>query len=191
MEIRDHAKLRFVQRVMGKVNVQEAKTYIRKNEFEVVYKLLEFISQSELLFKGYAPARRDTLDYYVNNETLIIMKPNKKELVTLFDITLDSEDRQNSEKIKQYVKKIKKNNYQVQIINGKQAKQDQITHHLEYMINYLDGDIDNSKMESIREDRQRSIDICKDLAAQAKTLRMENRELMSEMFKKIDKDSVK
>jgi hypothetical protein len=38
------------------------------------------------------------------------MKPKGKELVTLFDITLDAENKTNSMKIKQYVKSIRNNN---------------------------------------------------------------------------------
>lgn len=186
MLIDGHVKFRFVQRIMGIENESEANKFIANNEFEVHYRIVEFVNNAELLIENYAPSRKDTLDYYINNETLIIMKPNKKELVTLFDITLDSDSKQNTEKIRKYVKTIKRNNSEIKAINIKQVKQDVISKHLEYMINYLADDIDNYRMENIESDLQRSINICKEYAAQAKVLRMENRELMSEMFKKLD-----
>jgi hypothetical protein len=190
MLIDGHVKFRFVQRIMGTNNEREANKFIANNEYEVIHRIVEFVNESELLIENYAPARRDTLDYYVNNETLIIIKPNKNpnkmELVTLFDITLDSDSKQNTEKIKQYVKTIKRNNNEIKTINIKQGKQDVISKHMEYMINYLACDVDTHIMENIEADKQRSINICKEYAAQAKALRMANRELMSEMFIKLD-----
>jgi hypothetical protein len=190
MIIDGHVKFRFVQRIMGIKGVSEVNKFIANNEFEVHYRIVEFVNNAELLIKNYAPSRKDTLDYYVNNETLIIMKPNKNpnkmELVTLFDITLDTNSNQNSDKIKDYVKTIKRNNREINLIKGKFKKQNSITDHLEYMMKYLDEKIDESLMENIMTDRQHSINICKDYAAQEKMLRMENRELMSEMFIKLD-----
>lgn len=185
MIIDGHVKYRFVQRILGIKDEKETNRFIANNEFEVHYRIVEFVNKATLLIENYAPARRDTLDYYINNETLIIMKPNKKELVTLFDITLDSNSKQNSDKIKQYVTTIKRNNNEIKVIKSKLNKQNAITDHLEYMIDYLKGNIDELVMESIKSDKQCSIDICKDYAAHEKVMRMENRELMSEMFKKL------
>jgi hypothetical protein len=181
-----HVKFRFVQRILGIKDVKEINKFIANNEFEVHYRIVEFVNNSDLLIANYAPARKDTLDYYINNETLIIMKPNNKELVTLFDITLDVDSKQNSDKIKQHVKTIRRNNSKIQVIKNKLKKQNAKTKHLEFMIDYLKGNIDETLMESLESDRQTSIDICKDHAAQEKQIRMENRELMSEMFIKLD-----
>jgi hypothetical protein len=186
MIIDGHVKYRFVQRIMGIKDNREINRFIANNEFEVHYRIVEFVNSAELLIENYAPTRKDTLDYYINNETLIVMKPSKKELVTLFDITLDTDSKQNTEKIRQYVKTIRKNNIKIKEINIRQKKHDSVSKHLEYMINYLDGDIDSYKMSVIENDLQASIDKCKDYAAHAKSLRMENRELMSEMFIKLE-----
>jgi hypothetical protein len=190
MIIDGHVKFRFVQRIMGIKGVSEVNKFIANNEFEVHYRIVEFVNEAELLMKNYAPARKDTLDYYINNETLIIIKPNKNpnklELVTLFDITLDINSKQNSDKIKNYVKTIKRNNNEINTIKIKFKKQNSTSDHLKYMINYLDGKIDESLMDNIKVEYEKSISICKELAAQEKKLRMENRELMSEMFIKLD-----
>jgi hypothetical protein len=186
MIIDGHVKFRFVQRIMGIKNESEAKRFISNNEFEVHYRIVEFINDADLLIENYAPSRKDTLDYYINKETLIIMKLNKKEIVTLFDITLDSDSKQNSDKIRQYVKKVKRNNNDIKALKIKLNKQNAISDHHKYMINYLNGKIEESLMENIEIDYQKSINICKDYAAQEKQLRMENRELMSEMFKKLE-----
>ncbi|MGD6876896.1 hypothetical protein [Bacillus infantis] len=186
MEINFHVKLRFVQRIIGIEDVNAAKKFIEQNEYEVVYKILEFINEAQLLHENYAPARKDTLDYYINGETLLVLQPKKKGLVTLFDVTLDADDKTNSDKIRQYIKAIKQNNNAITKINVKQKKQDIISHHLEYMLKYLGENVSEEVKTKIYEDRQKSIDICKEYAANAKEYRMENRELMSEMFKKLE-----
>lgn len=186
MIIDGHVKFRFVQRIMGIKDEWEVNRFIANNEYEVIYKILEFVNHAELLIENYAPARRDTLDYYINNETLIVMKSDKRELVTLFDITLDTNNKENTEKIKQYVKTIKKNNGQIKAFKERQKKPNQIAKHYEFMIDYLGGGIDELLIKRIQLDAQESINICKELATQEKELRLENRELMSEMFKKLD-----
>jgi hypothetical protein len=186
MIIDGHVKFRFVQRIMGIVNENEINKFIANNEFEVIYRINEFINNAEVLIEGYAPSRKDTLDYYINNETLIVMKPNKAEIVTLFDITLDADSKQNTEKIKQYVKTIRKNNHLINELKIKQKKQDSISKHYEFMIEYLTGTIGEDVMSKIKMDKDHSVSVCIDYAAQCKALRMENRELMSQMFIKLD-----
>jgi hypothetical protein len=186
MIIDGHVKYRFMQRIMGIKDDREINRFISDNEFEVHYRIVEFVNNAELLIENYAPSRKDTLDYYINGETLIVMKPKGKELVTLYHITLDAESKQNTEKIKHYVKTIRENNNKIKSINIKQKKRDAISKHLEYMINYLANDVDDYRMSVIENDLKISIDTCKDFAAQAKELRMINRELMSEMFVKLE-----
>jgi hypothetical protein len=181
-----HVKYRFVQRIMGLKDTREINKFIVNNEFEVHYRIVEFFNNAELLIENYAPTRKDTLDYYINGEVLIIFNPRIKEMHTLYHITLDSEDTANSKKIKQYVKTIRTNNSKIKALNIKLKKQNLNTDHLEYMLKYLDKDVDDSIIYNINYDMAHSINKCKDLAAQVKTLRMENRELMSEMFIKLD-----
>lgn len=184
MEMGFHPLFRYVQRVMG-IN-DGAKAYVDSKRYEVAYNLLQLINESDILMKGYAPARRDTLDYYIKDNILIVMKPDKREVVTLFNVTLSSKIKENNAKIKKYVSTIKKNNAHIQLINGKQAKQDQITHHLIFSIERFKGKISEELISELQREKEESINICKEYAAQAKQLRLENRELMSEMFKKID-----
>jgi hypothetical protein len=181
-----HVKYRFVQRIMGLKDTREINKFIVNNEFEVHYRIVEFFNNAELLIENYAPTRKDTLDYYINGEVLIIINPRTKEIHTLYHITLDSEDTANSKKIKQYVKTIRTNNSKIKTLKIKLKKQNLNTDHLEYMIKYLDKDVDDSIIYNINYDMAHSINKCKDLAAQIKALRMENRELMSEMFIKLD-----
>jgi alpha-amylase/alpha-mannosidase (GH57 family) len=186
MEIRDHAKLRYVQRVLGIGNVKEARKYIKENEFEVAYRILEFINDSSLFYKSFAPSRGETFDYYINGEVLIVMGREKSVVITLYHVTLDSKSKINSKKIREYIKQITKNNHLVKTLRIQHERQDKITSHLEYMIDRLRGEIDESKMVAFEIERNESIEKCKELIAQNKGLRVENREMMAEMFTKID-----
>jgi isochorismate synthase EntC len=181
-----HVKYRFVQRILGIKDNKEINKFIADNEYEVTHRISEFVNQSKLLMANFAPSKGETLDYYINGEVLIIMKPSNKELKTLYYITLDSENKKNSEKIKQYVKIIRKNNIKVKELKIKKKKQDKITDHYSYMIEFLGEDIDDQLKEKINIERQKSIDICIDLAAQENLLRAENKELMSQMFVKLE-----
>jgi hypothetical protein len=185
MIIDGHVKYRFVQRIMGIKDNREINRFIANNEFEVHYRIVEFVNSAELLIENYAPTRKDTLDYYINGEVLIIINPRTKEIHTLYHITLDSENVINTKKINQYVKTIKMNNSKVKHLKLQLKKQNLNTDHLEYMLKYLCDDVEGSVIDKIKQDREVSIGICKDLAAQEKALRMENRELMSQMFIKL------
>jgi hypothetical protein len=185
MIIDGHVKFRFVQRIMDIKDEREVNRFIANNEYEVTHRINEFINDAELLIKDYAPTRKDTLDYYVNDEVLVIIDPRNDELKTMYFITLDTDDKNNSLKIKQYVKKIRKNNNKVKDLKIKQKKQNKITDHYTFMLQYLTDEINTDLVNKIRNDEQKSIDICKELAAQENSLRNENRVLMTEMFKKI------
>jgi hypothetical protein len=187
MIIDGHVKFRFVQRIMEIKNEKEANKFIANNEYEVIHRIVEYVNQSELLINNYAPTRKETMDYYINGEVLIIIRPSNKEIETLYHITLDTDDRTNTEKIKQYVKKIRKNNYRVKELKIKQKKQNKVSDHLEYMLKYLGKDVDDSIVYNINYDFAHSINKCKDLAANENLLRDENRGLMSELFIKLDK----
>jgi hypothetical protein len=186
MIIYGHVKYRFVQRIMGMKDNKEINRFISDNEFEVHYRIVEFVNSGELLIENYAPSRKDTLDYYINGEVLIIINPRNKEIHTLYHITLDSENVINTKKIKQYVKTIKMNNSKVKHLKLQLKKQNLNTDHLEYMLKYLGEDVDDSIIYNINYDMAHSINKCKDLAANEKSLRDQNRELMSEMFIKLD-----
>lgn len=176
---------RYVQRVMGIADGREAKKYANENANEIWHKVMNLFNESKVLYKNYAPNRGQTLDYYVNKEILIIVDPKKDEIYTLYFITLDEEEYANSLKIQQYVKLIQKNNNRVNAINVRQNKQERITSHIEYMLNRLKDElVPETLLNELQEERENIINFCKELASDAKKLRLENREMMAEIFKK-------
>lgn len=178
MKLSEHAKLRYVQRVIGIEDINEAKQYLNNNEYFISYKLLEFYNSSKPLYKNYAPTRKETLDYFIKDDYLIVVN-KKTEIVTLYNMTLETEDDINQKLIKSYVKTIKNNNYRINQIEIVKRKQDQESKHLEYLIDRLKNEIDIYKYEL---EFEISKEKCIKYAAEQKELRMENRKLMTELF---------
>jgi hypothetical protein len=56
MIIDGHVKYRFVQRIMGMKDNREINKFIVNNEFEVHYRIVEFVNNAELLIENYAPS---------------------------------------------------------------------------------------------------------------------------------------
>jgi signal recognition particle GTPase len=186
MEIGSHVMQRYVKRVLEIDDGVKARQYAENNKYEVIYNILKLFNESTLLIKDYAPTRRETLDYYINSEILIIVNPRKNEISTLYYVTLEEDNESNREKVKEYVRTIKDNNNKIKKINIAQAKQDPITKHLEFMIERLvKEDVPDSLIKSLQEETNKSIEKCKDFARDAKALRMENRELMTQLFRKL------
>lgn len=178
MFIKDHAKLRYVQRVMKTEDVKVAQDYVKKNEFEVSYRLLEMLNKAELIYTAYAPVKgQNTYDYYVYEEFLIVTGMNKTELITLYDIIVDSNVEQNEKKIREYIKDIKRNINKINVANIQKEKQDQETVSLEFAIEQT-----NEYLAKLEQMRQKSIDKCKDQTKEIKSMRLENRELMTKIL---------
>lgn len=186
MEIGEHVRQRYAKRILGIKNGVEAKIHAETHKYEAIYNILKLFNESILLIKNYAPTRKESRDYYINGELMLIVNSAKNELDTLYYVTLDEDREVNKQKVNQYVKEIRNNNKKVKEINLQQAKQDEITHHIEYTLKRLSKEkVSDSLMGKLQTEREASIQICKECAATAKSLRTENRELMTEMFRKI------
>jgi signal recognition particle GTPase len=183
MEIGSHVMQRYVERVLG---IDKSKLYAQTHMYEVIYNILKLFNESTLLINNYAPTKKDTFDYYINDQLLIVVDPRKKEIKTLYYVTLKVDSKENHEKVRQYVKLIKTNNNEIKKLKIAQNKQNPISKHLEFMLDRLmDEDIPNELMDRIYSEKEESIQTCKDYAATENRLRSENRDLMTEMFKKL------
>lgn len=180
IKISEHAMERYVQRVLG--IKEKTKTFLQDNQFEVAYRIQELLHSAEVLFKNFAPSKKETLDYYINEELLLVINTNKNELTTLFYVTLEADDSTNTKMVKEYVKQIKKNNSLSKHLEIKIRKQGKESDHLEYMIERLEGRID---LKEFVEDFAYSINTCKNYALDSKKLKDENRNMMKQIFKKL------
>jgi ribosomal protein S17E len=183
IKIGDHARQRYVKRVLGIEDGEKAKQYAIENIDKVTCLILDLLNNSSLLYKNYAPTRKEALDYYINGELLI--KLDNNEVESMYYINLDSDKKTNSKKIKEYVNKIKQNNLRVEQINVLKEKQDENSLRLEYMIKRLQGKVAEDMIDELSKEFEESIKKCKEYAAETKKLRIdENRAMMTEMFRK-------
>lgn len=178
MEISEHAIQRYVKRVMGINDGNKAKEYACHHRYEVAYKILDLFNKSSVLHINYAPTRGETLDYYINGEILLVVNTKNNELSTMYQVALGND------KLKFFVDKIKKNNSLIKAINLQKEKQDEISDHLKYMINRLQGKVENALIESFQKEYEESVAKCKEYAAETKRLRLENRDMMTDIFRK-------
>lgn len=182
--INDHARQRYVKRVMGIENGIQAKDYANANKYEVTYKILELMNNSILLHDNYSPTRRETLDYYINGELLIKFNPKNNELESMYYISIDKDKQTNSKLIKSYVKKININRQTIRSLVLKREKQDEVSLHIQFMLKRLEGKIEQSLYDQLQSEFAESINLCKGYASEEKRLRTENREVMTILFKK-------
>ncbi|MEW5569682.1 hypothetical protein [Rossellomorea marisflavi] len=181
MIVGEHVKFRYVQRVLGLSDKKDIDKFLAENEYYAIYKVMEFFNESKILYKNYAPTRKETLDYYTNGNFLIVVNSHLQEIVTLFDMKLDSEEGINIKLVKDHIKTIVNNNNQISRIEQDKKNQDELSKHLEYMIMRLK---DSHDVTTYQQEFAHSINICKELAAEQKKLRLESRDLMSALFKK-------
>jgi hypothetical protein len=178
MLIRTHAKERYVERILKITNKKEVKEYIKNNEFEISFRIMEMLNDSELLHSSYAVSRgKNTYSYYVLNNLLIVVHANGKEIITIYDLILDAKEESNLRLIKQHIKEIKKNIQRINLKESEKSHQDKETDNIEYMIKKTREQLQN--LESLRE---QSIERCKNRVHEIKQIRYENRELMENLM---------
>ncbi|MCM3109974.1 hypothetical protein [Lederbergia lenta] len=173
-----HVLLRFVQRVIGIRNKNDAIIFLEENKFEVHYKLLKFINESETLYENFSPeGSGETYKYFLNKDVLIVISTNSNVVVTLYDITVDLNENQNLEKIREYARRIKRNKNEFLKKNAKKNLNDKDSRNLEFLIEYKEKEIN-----VLKDELKNMIDVSKDIALQTKQLRHENRGLMQEIL---------
>jgi hypothetical protein len=174
----DHILLRFVQRVIGIPEKQQALKFIEQNKYEVYYKLLKLINESELLHENFSPTGSGkTYNYRLIGDTLIVISSNGHVAVTLYDIAIDLNEKENSETIRDYTKKIKQNYGESQRRDAKRDKINKESQKLEFLVDYTEKELDK-----LKEQLEEQIMIGRENYQEAKRLKHENRELMTKIM---------
>lgn len=180
----NHALLRFVQRVVEIEDESEALKYIEVYKYEVYYELLKLINESDVLFHRFSiDGEGKSYKYLIKGDILIIISPAKNVVVSLYDIKVDSNEEANSEKVREYTKRIKRNKDAILKKESKKNENDMESRKLEYIIEHKEREL-----EQLKSELNCSIDISKHIAAETKNLRHESRALMRKImfgFKKL------
>ncbi|WP_273125889.1 hypothetical protein [Bacillus weihaiensis] len=178
MFIRDHAKERYVERVVGVNEKKDIKKYIAEHNFEICFKIMEMVNEAELLHDSFAVSKgATTYCYYINGDYLIVLTFNKKEVITIYNLVLDLKENKNHRLIKEHVKTIRKN---INLIKRKEEiknRQDNETMSIEYAI-----DLTRESLRKLESSREHSIETCVKMTKEIKEIRYENRELMTKLM---------
>lgn len=87
MNITQHAKERYAQRIMGYDNKTDMAVFISKHEKKIAEDLEKMIVYGELIYSGRSLKQpNSTVDVYVKDLWVIIYDPNKDNIVTVYNI---------------------------------------------------------------------------------------------------------
>lgn len=184
MVFSEHALLRFVQRVIGIKDESDALLFLENNKYEVYYKFLQMMNDSELLMKNFTTDENGggTYNYLLNGDTLIVTT-RTNVVVTLYDVKVDSDESLNSEILSRYARRIKRNSDEVLKIKSKKNDNDIHSRELESAIARKEKELNELKSEL-----EQAIEVGRSYATKGKDLRYENKALMEKImygFKKL------
>lgn len=187
MEFSNHAMVRYVQRVLGIKNKEDAQEYVNRNKYMVIFKLLKFVNESKLLYdKMTYKGSSEVTEYRLNGDILIVIATNTNTVITIYDIQMDLDIRENRERLREFAKKIGKNRYDLIKIDSVKKKNDIETGKIKTTIDYLERNL-----EDLKKELEGSIQISKGYVSEMVKLKDENKKLMNDImygFKKLNKD---
>lgn len=175
----NHALLRFVQRIIGIKDESDALIFLENNKYEVYYKFLQMMNDSQLLMKNFPNIENsgEVFNYLLNGDTLIVVSGAKNVVVTLYDVKVDADESINSEILSRHARRIKRNSNEVIKIKSKKNENDIHSRELESAIARKEKELNELKSEL-----KQAIEKGRDYATKSKDLRYENNKLMKEIM---------
>lgn len=76
MNITNHAKERYVERIQGITKTSDIKQYIAQNEDRVTEHITKLYDYSEKIFTGQAGGDKTTKDFYLNGDICLVLGDN-------------------------------------------------------------------------------------------------------------------
>lgn len=178
MKFSDHALLRFVQRVLKIEDENEAWQYIQENKYEIYYRLLKLINESEVLIKNFViTGDGQSYNYLIHNDILIVITSDKNVVVTLYDVKIDLNTQINSKLIQNYMKTIRRNNIKVSEKDVERKENDRTSRGLEALIKNKE-----LELEQLKTELEINIEVSKNTAAETKKIRHQNRAIMEKIM---------
>ncbi|MGO4699450.1 hypothetical protein AB4Z50_35005 [Paenibacillus sp. 2TAB26] len=166
----DHIQLRYVQRVLGIANENEAQAYLNKNKYKIYYDLDMLFNKSELIHDRFSPDKDGIqYNYYLGNYNILFVISFKTNVgVTLYKIKNDE--------VNTLFSNIRRNNDAFIKLDSKKTKHDDYTRKLEFMIDEL-----RNQLTDLEKNFKLEIEVGRDYASDLKEIRG----LVREDFKKI------
>lgn len=186
MKLTEHAKIRYVQRVLKIENEDEAKQYIKENESEVFSLMYKMYTNSTLIYKNYPPTLEagSSQNIYLNDNIIIITTSLDEKIITLYHITLDLDKDENEMKIIKMIKEISSGEYELNSIKKANKSHGEYLKNLNFTINYLEN-----QLLSLNEEYEKGLAKGLEMGQQLTKRKNERWKLMNELlygFKKFD-----
>lgn len=107
MNITNHAKLRYVQRVQGIADEKKAKQYLAQNEDEVIEEALSLFEKATYIWTGQIN-KNQVSHFHLSDDIIFVVDEPKTIIVTIMRCDFGFPDTINKQTIKSLMSEIKK-----------------------------------------------------------------------------------
>ena len=85
-----HARERYAERIMGKIDKMEVQKFIAEHEDKIYEDIEKMIEYGEVIYEGQQVRTKDIrpASYILRNDWLVVVNPQNKTVVTLYKIDL-------------------------------------------------------------------------------------------------------
>lgn len=171
MHITEHAKLRYVQRILDIPVEKEAKRFMKEHEEEITKKIRLFYMESKLFFKNL-PLKKDGGDsrnIYLHKDVILLLSHDDQSIITLYRVITSEDEEQNIWNIHAYLKTVQARNEEIEKIRKQKKEQEDHSRNLEFMRERL-----KKQLAELETEIEESIGHSKELYVDAKKLKLEN-----------------
>lgn len=127
LNISQHAKERYAERIMGKENKIEISEYVAQNEEKIKKDISKMIEFGSIIYSGKSTNvnNKGEVNVYIKDTWIIIVGKTNNNVITLFSIDLGLGKEFNKEYINKMIDKLEKEkNYLSNVINQVQEQTD-------------------------------------------------------------------
>jgi len=193
MNISEHAKLRYAERVL---KVQNPEQYIKKHELKVLKGILNMLNRSKLIYENFdwKDPTATPNDIYLSGKFLILMSPDSKGVVTMWSVYKNCTDFSELHDVNNIVNSISNSLEEMREMKNKKLKQDSRSRKLEFSIESLKEVADTNDVlnhiESKENELTKSLKIAAKIQNELRKKKQQSRNLMHElMYRTADEES--
>lgn len=84
MNATNHAKLRYVQRIIEIPDEKESRHYLAQHEEEVIKSILGLFENAIYIWTGKVMDNRDDNNFYIHDDVILVLDQQKNSIITLY-----------------------------------------------------------------------------------------------------------
>lgn len=106
MELTNHIKLRYAERMAGRDSAIDINTYVAQNDEKIGKDLSKLIEHSEVIYAGICSSGKDPVVVRLSGTWVIIMDQSDRVAITLYKIDLGPDEELNKNYISMWLEKL-------------------------------------------------------------------------------------